>query len=233
MSRDLGATLAGADVVVSAVPGAAILGMAEACAPLLEPGAVYVEVASSAPERKQHASSLVALRSENYVDAAVMGTVLNMGLTVPILASGPGAARWARMFAPFGVDITVLSGPVGDAARVKLLRSVYMKGRDALVVEMVEAARRYGLEEQVIKTVPGSPSETSSQMVERVLQALERHGTRRADELQDVSDILQQVDVLPRMTTAAEATLRAYTASATPSKGSQDRGRDGELSTGD
>ncbi len=216
LSASLQETVVGADFVVAAFPAAAIVDMAAQCAPLLDPRAVYVDVASGSPERKQEAAALIAAGGAAYVDAAVMGSVLKHGLTVPILASGTGAVTWAQAFSGFGARIRVLPGPAGDAALLKLLRSVYMKGRDALIVELILAARAHGVEDEVIASMPPqSGSETFQVLVHRVLTALDNHALRRADELEAASVALRQVDVTPMMTDAAEKRLRHYGNSAT------------------
>jgi hypothetical protein len=91
-----------------------------------------------------------------------------------------------------------------------------MKGRDALIVEMMEGARRYGLEKAVIQSIPHpSGSESFDALVERVLTALVKHSQRRAAELRDASSLLKNVGVLPTMTDAAAERLDGFEASQT------------------
>jgi hypothetical protein len=135
--------------------------------------------------------------------------VATSGFEVPIVASGPGAHGWRALVVPQGLVVEVLDAPAGQATLVKLLRSVYMKGRDALILEMMIAARRYGLEELVARSIQG-PGETVPfpALAERVLRALAVHADRRADELLASSEVVRAVGVDPVITRAGSQVLR-------------------------
>jgi 3-hydroxyisobutyrate dehydrogenase-like beta-hydroxyacid dehydrogenase len=175
---------------------------------------VYVDPSSSAPEDKARNAGVVAAAGGWYVDAAVLGTAVLSGLAVPLLASGPGAQRFVEIADRLGMDVTP-AGPVpGDAARAKLIRSVYMKGRDALLVEMLTAAEAAGIAPLIVASIARAPGEqvTFDQLVERVLPALALHAARRADELQDAATVLEELGVSPELTTAAAERLRRMAA---------------------
>jgi 3-hydroxyisobutyrate dehydrogenase-like beta-hydroxyacid dehydrogenase len=108
------------------------------------------------------------------------------------------------------MNVHVTGPTAGDAARVKLIRSVYMKGRDALLVEMLTTARRCGLDARVVDSIARAPGEQVpfEQLVERVMPALVRHAGRRADELANASAEVERSGLEPTMTTAAERRLR-------------------------
>ncbi len=61
-------------------------------------------------------------------DVAIMAPVPPSGLGTPMLASGPGAHRFAEVVAGLGGSVTVVPVGPGEAARRKLLRSVVIKG---------------------------------------------------------------------------------------------------------
>jgi hypothetical protein len=84
-----------------------------------------------------------------------------------------------------------------------------MKGRDALIVEMLVAARRHGVERDVIRSIAG-PGEgvPFEALADRVMGALSAHAARRADELAGSARQLDAVGVEPLVTRAAERRLR-------------------------
>ena len=203
--------LQGADVVIAAVPGLANLDAALACSSEIGPEVLYVDVSSAAPQRKVDAAAAVDRSGARYVDVAVMGSAASAGISVPVMASGPGAMAWAQAFTPFGARVTVLPGGVGDAARLKLLRSVYLKGRDALLLELLVAVARYGVEDVVLQSMPNqSAAESFEGLVARTMKALDAHAPRRAEELVDASVVLKAVGVDPIMTLAAAERLRRF-----------------------
>jgi 3-hydroxyisobutyrate dehydrogenase-like beta-hydroxyacid dehydrogenase len=209
-SSSLKEALAGATAVLSVVPAGASLEVAERCAPLLSRGTYYVDLTAARVADKEAAAGLIEQVGGLYVDAAVLGTVATSGFAVPIVASGPGAHGWRALVEPEGLVVEVLDAPAGHATLIKLLRSVYMKGRDALIIEMMSAARRYGLEEPVARSIQG-PGETVPfpALAERVLCALAVHAGRRADELLASSEVVRAAGVDPLITRAGSEVLRA------------------------
>lgn len=201
--------LAGADVVIAAVPGSAGRDVAEECARYLTRGQLYVDPTSSLPDAKHGASEIVHRSSAEYVDVAVIGTVVTSGAQVPMLAAGAGAARWREEGCAAGLRITDVGGVAGDAALIKLLRTVFMKGRDALVLEMLLAAQRHGVLQAVLESIGGAGEQvTFPQLAERVMCSLAIYAERRADELADAASLLRDVGVEPLMAGAGENRLR-------------------------
>jgi 3-hydroxyisobutyrate dehydrogenase-like beta-hydroxyacid dehydrogenase len=200
---------AGADVLVSAVPAAAAAEVAAACAPALTPGALYVDPAPLPPAEKAALSELIGQAGGAYVDAAVLGTVAVDGHAVPILVAGPGAVRWAALAVPLGFAVSRLDGPAGRASLVKLLRSVYMKGRDALILEMLVAARRHGVDDAVLTSIGGAGEQVPfPDLAARVLKSLAVYSGRRATELGAAADLVADAGLEPLVTSAGAARLR-------------------------
>jgi len=105
--------------------------------------------------------------------------------------------------------VTVLPGPPGQASRVKLLRSVYMKGRDALVMEMLLAARVHGIERAVVESIQGAGERVPfPQIADRIVCAMAVHAGRRADELAMSAQLLRSSAVEPIVTEAGSERLR-------------------------
>ncbi|HEY3764681.1 MAG TPA: DUF1932 domain-containing protein [Gaiellales bacterium] len=206
---DLAGAIAGAGVVLACVPSHAAAAVADACIAHLAEGALYVDPAPADPAVKRALAARMQERGIDYVDAALLGTVVASGLELPTTVSGPGAARWAQIGAGLGMRITPIEGDAGRATAIKLVRSVYMKGRDALVLEMLVAARRHGIEREVIRSIAG-PGEgvPFEALADRVMGALTVHAGRRADELGASARELDAVGVEPIVTRAAERRLR-------------------------
>jgi len=203
----------GAEVVHAVVPGSSSLAVAHQCAPLLACGAYYVDLTAASVSDKQAGEALIAATGALYVDGAVLGTVATSGAQVPILASGPGACGWRDLVAVEGLNVDAIDAPSGDASRVKLLRSVYMKGRDALVVETMLAARRYGLEDRVARSIPGPGEQvTFAELADRVLKAMAIHAGRRSEELRLSAELVTAAGVAPRMARAGVGVLAGVSA---------------------
>jgi len=201
--------LAGAALVLCCVPATGSMSTARQVAGHLAPGAVYADLGTAAPEIKQHCARVVEATGAWYADVAVLGAAVSLGGAMPMLASGDGAPAFAATGPTLGLAVTAMDGPPGAAARVKLLRSVYLKGRDALVAEMAQGARHYGLEDVVVASIRGPGEEVAfPQLAGRILTSLDRHAARRADELAASAQLLRAGGVEPAATEGAERRLR-------------------------
>lgn len=207
-SSSLERALEDVTAALSVVPASASREMAQRSAPLLAQGTYYVDLTAAPVAEKQAAATIVGETGALYVDGAVLGTVATSGFRVPIIASGPGAAGWKALVESHGLVVDVLDAPAGHATLVKLLRSVYMKGRDALILEMMLAARRYGLEERVAESIQG-PGESVPfpALAERVLCALAIHAPRRAEELLASGEVVRASGIEPIMSRAGAEVL--------------------------
>jgi len=187
----------GADVVLSVNSAAVALDAAARVAGELGPEAIYADLNTASPQLKRE---LAAALTVPFADVALVGVVPSLGLATPALASGAGAARFAELFRPLGMPVDVVGADAGDAAALKLLRSVFMKGMAAAALESLEAARAAGVEERVradIAAVIGEP------LLERLLSGSRLHAVRRAEEMRAAAAYLEDLGVKPRVASAA------------------------------
>jgi 3-hydroxyisobutyrate dehydrogenase-like beta-hydroxyacid dehydrogenase len=201
---DVAAAVAGCDVVLSLNSARAALDAATAAIPAMSGRAVYADLNTGSRELKQALARLIAGAGGKFADVALLGGVPARGLGTPALASGAGAQAFADLLRPLGMPVDVVSDRPGDAAAMKLVRSVFMKGLAAAAIESVEAAEAAGYAgwlRQEISAVIGEP------LVERLLEGSRRHAARRTDELKAARTLLVQLGVEPHVTTASAAVL--------------------------
>jgi 3-hydroxyisobutyrate dehydrogenase-like beta-hydroxyacid dehydrogenase len=187
----------GAAVVLSLTTAAHALEAATQVAPELEPDALYADLNTSAPQLKRE---LAAALPVPFADVALIGVVPSLGLRIPALASGAGAERFAELFSPLGMPVEVVGSRPGDAAGLKLLRSVFMKGIAAAAIEALEAARAAGVEDRVRGDIAGVLGEP---LLERLLSGSRIHAARRVDEMQAAAAYVSELGIEPRIATAA------------------------------
>jgi 3-hydroxyisobutyrate dehydrogenase-like beta-hydroxyacid dehydrogenase len=193
--------VAGADVVLSVNAAAVALEIAAAVADSLGADALYADLNTSAPELKRELADSVPTQ---FVDVALVGVVPASGLATPALVSGAGADRFAALFRPLGMPVEVVGVRPGDAAGLKLLRSVFMKGVAAAALESLAAAEAAGVEPHVradIASVLGEP------LLDRLLTGSRAHAARRVDEMRAAAAYVRQLGVEPRISAASAAWL--------------------------
>lgn len=184
----------GARIVVSLVTADQAHTAASSTAPYLSQGALFFDGNSCAPGTKGRSAGLVGDGAGLYVDMAVMAPVHPKLHKTPILLCGPNAD--AGLAALDGLDMAakIVEGDVGRASSIKMVRSIMVKGMEALVLECVLAGRRAGVGETVMDSLevsyPGFGfKKRAAYMMERALT----HGPRRAAEMEEVAITVQDL----------------------------------------
>jgi 3-hydroxyisobutyrate dehydrogenase-like beta-hydroxyacid dehydrogenase len=196
--------VAGADLVLSHVTAAHAVDAATAVAAALTARQLFADMYTTAPTLKREVAAVVTPSGATFADVALLGPVRGRGLATPALASGDGAQRLAELLEPFGMPIEVVGADAGDAAGLKLIRSVFMKGLAASVLESVDAARTRGADDWLrgeIAEVVGEP------LLERLLSGSITHAERRHDEMEAAAAYLGELGVEPRVAKAAAGWL--------------------------
>lgn len=193
-----------ADVVLSVNSGSAALAAAESALPALRHEAVYADLNTAAPALKQAIAARAADAGVAFADVALLGPVPARGLSTPTVASGTGAARFAELMIPLGMPVEVVSERAGDAATLKLLRSVFMKGLAASVVESLAAAEAAGTRDWLEREIAGVIGEP---LLARLVEGSHEHAGRRVDEMEAARDLLLTLGVEPRIATASASLL--------------------------
>jgi 3-hydroxyisobutyrate dehydrogenase-like beta-hydroxyacid dehydrogenase len=178
----------GADAIFSVVTADQAHAAAISALPGLAKGALFFDCDSCAPQTKTRTAQEVEAAGGLYVDVAVMAPVHPRLHRTPLLISGLHVEAAGPALASLGMSATIQEGPVGAASAVKMIRSVMMKGLEALVCECVLAGQKAGVIETVLDslddTYPGFDwKKRSAYMLERVMT----HGVRRAAEMREVA----------------------------------------------
>lgn len=193
--------LQGAGIAISLVTADAAVLAAKQYAALLPKGALWCDMNSVSPDAKREAASVVEAAGGRYADVAVMAPV-DAELAVPLLIAGPHAQPAGELLRAVGFSNMRIAGDaVGKAAAIKLIRSVMVKGIEALSYECSEAARAAGVFDEVTASLDAS--DTQANWAERIAynrERMERHGLRRAAEMEESGRTLQDLGIDPVMT---------------------------------
>jgi 3-hydroxyisobutyrate dehydrogenase-like beta-hydroxyacid dehydrogenase len=197
------AAIAGARIVISAVTAASSADVAREAAAALVPGQIFADLNSVSPGTKRANAKMIEGARGDYVDVAVMAPVPPYGLKVPILLGGTAARQLAARLAPAGMKLEVVADEVGLASAIKMCRSVMIKGIEALVVECMLGARRYGVEDRVLASLDDTfPQMNWDERADYLVSRVVAHGRRRAAEMREVATTLREAGIEPLMATA-------------------------------
>lgn len=206
--RSMEELLLTSEVVISCVTGAAAISAAESAAPFLTSKHLYVDVNTTSPAVKEEVAKIVERTGAVFADGAMMGAIPAFSHRVPILASGNGAARFKESMEPFGMRITCIGEKPGQASAIKMLRSIFMKGLVALLLETLNATHRYHVDQMVLESIAETMG--SNSFLETVRLQLTKgvaNAERMAHEMEEVVQTLEGLDVPATMTQATKEKL--------------------------
>lgn len=185
-------------------------GVFEACRPLLRAGTAWIDLNSTGPTVKVRMAADAAAYGTDFVDGAIMAPAWQLGHRTPVWMSGTGTARFEAWGKAWGTPTVVVGDEAGAAARVKMCRSVIVKGIAASLVEGLLLAEMNGIADPVLESLRNDfGPEIIDTLCNRLVQGTLRHGQRRADEMAGTLDLAAESHWQPR-TMHSTAALLAY-----------------------
>ena len=161
-----------------------------------------LDINSVSPGRKQETAKLLG-DAARYVDVAVLAPIHPARHKTPMLIAGADAEAIAPTLAALGMRASIAGAEIGAAAAIKMVRSVMIKGIEALTLECFLAAARAGVIDEVAASMKNNyPGLDWAKIVPYNLERMASHGERRAAEMEEVADTLRELGVEPLMTTA-------------------------------
>jgi 3-hydroxyisobutyrate dehydrogenase-like beta-hydroxyacid dehydrogenase len=199
----LGDLLQRAQVVLSTVTTDVALGAARSCAPHLRPGQLYVDLNATSPAVKRAIAAVVHGAGADFIEGAILSAIGVAGARAKVLVCGERAAEAAKILSALGLNFHDYGREIGKASSFKMLRSVFSKGIEALLVESLLAARRAGVEEdlwrEIVATIDAAPfAEVGGNWIRTHAAAHER----RWHEMAQVEAVLRELGLDAPMTAA-------------------------------
>jgi 3-hydroxyisobutyrate dehydrogenase-like beta-hydroxyacid dehydrogenase len=205
---DIAQACAGRDLVISAVTAGQALAVATAAAPNLR-GAIFLDLNSVEPRTRLASQQVIAEHQGLYVEGAVMAPIAPKRLKTPVLLGGPHARGLAPLVEQLGFAARVFSEDVGRASAVKLSRSIFVKGLEAIVTESLASARHFGVEAEVLASLSNTlPHEDWPGLAHYLITRPLTHGRRRSEEMAEAAAMLDAAG-LPAPMTRATVELHA------------------------
>ena len=195
-----------AEFVLSLVTADQAVNVAKMATAYLSPETLYFDMNSVSPGSKREAAKAVQAVGANYIDAAIMSPVNPKALSVPLLLSGAQAECGVAMLSELGFsNINVVGKEVGKASTIKMIRSVMIKGIEALTAECLLAADKGDVLDEVLECLGNEWPEKANYNFDRMMV----HGQRRAAEMREVEKTLNGLGVEPLLTKGTTARQQA------------------------
>jgi 3-hydroxyisobutyrate dehydrogenase-like beta-hydroxyacid dehydrogenase len=205
--ESVGDCLRDRELIISAVTASSAREVAEQAASMLSAGQFFLDINSVSPETKSRLADYFEPSRGEFVEAAVMAAVAPQRLNVPMLLGGHYAGELAPRLAAIGMKGKAVSERVGIASATKMCRSVIIKGLEALVVESMFTARRYGAEDAVLASLAATYPEMGwdRDLPDYLIGRVAEHGRRRAAEMREAAQAVSDVGLDPHMARATAA----------------------------
>ncbi len=202
---------AGADVVLSVNAQSAALPAARSVVGTLTARHLYADLNTTSAGVKREVAAVVEHSGAAFADVALLAPVPGNGLRTPCLVSGSGAGWFAEVFGGLGMPVEALGPDPGEAATRKLLRSVFMKGLAAAMLESLAAADAAGcapwLHDEIVSTLTAA----DAALVRRLVEGSRLHARRRVEEMEAAAALVRELGLEPHVADAATQVLRALT----------------------
>lgn len=207
-----------AEVVISAVTAAASLEAVRPLAGRLGPGQALWDINSVSAARKAATAALIRTGGAGYLDMAVMAPVHPAGHRTPVLVAGDMGGRTGELLERLGFRFEVAGPEAGDATAVKMVRSLFVKGLEAITVQALAAAEASGAGARVVASLAASfPGLGWPGFAAYEFERTVTHGRRRAAELREVALTMEELGFAEgRALAAAIADLQEAVAEARP-----------------
>lgn len=197
--------------ILSTVTTSVALAAAGQCTAHLKPGQVFVDLNATEPRVKREIAAAIEASGAAFVEGALLGAVGVTGARTEILLGGPHARAAERDLAgELGLNARFYSEQIGQASMFKMLRSVFSKGMEALLIEFLVSAERARLRTDLWNEVT---TLFESQPFEKVtMNWVRSHSSahrRRRDEMKQVVGVLRTLGIDPVMTRATESVFES------------------------
>jgi 4-hydroxy-4-methyl-2-oxoglutarate aldolase len=205
---DVASAVRDADLVLSLSSANVALRVASDAAPFLRSEATYADMNAASAQIKAQTAAVIAAAGADFADVAVIGSVPANGAATALVISGAGSSAAAAYFRQLGASVEDIGGQPGDASNRKLLRSAFMKGLGALIVESTAAASAAGAQQWVRQQIATELSGGFAAL-DRLHDGTRKHAARRSVEMAASAHLLDSIGVRPVLATATAETHRA------------------------
>ena len=168
--------LENAEIIISAVTPSKAVKVADMYGPYCN--GIYLDLNNISPDTSEKISNVV----DNFVDGAIIGKIDSKNPT--LFLSGENAHK--LLFLNDFLNVNIISDNIGDASKLKLLRSTYTKSLSVLLIETYDLAKKLDLEDEFFDTLSITEGDDfKDKSLSRINNTL-KSSKRKAEELEEI-----------------------------------------------
>ncbi|OUL26951.1 6-phosphogluconate dehydrogenase [Nostoc sp. T09] len=188
------------DVVLSVLVPAAATEAAEQVAEAIasvDKSILYVDANAISPQKVRTIAQIIESKGGEFVDASIIGPPPRVPNRTRIYASGKQAVELQQL-RDYGLDIRVIGDEIGQASGLKMCYAALTKGLTAIGTELLIAAHRLDLDQQLWDEVSSSQAELAK-ILTRSLPSMPPKAHRWIGEMEEIADTFQALDLSDRI----------------------------------
>jgi 3-hydroxyisobutyrate dehydrogenase-like beta-hydroxyacid dehydrogenase len=189
--------------IISAVTTDHATALAAQCAPYLNESKCYIDVNSTSPNIKIDLGKIIQSTGATFIEGVILN-VVNPGSTdIHMLTGGDEGDQIAELLHQAGIHSKFYSAEIGKASTFKMLRSIFSKGVEVLLLEMMMTAHKAGIEAELWQEIVAFIDSKSFKVIgESWMHTHAASAQRRYHEMQQVIDTMRDIGITPVMTAA-------------------------------
>lgn len=171
-----GEVLKNAEVIISAVTPSKAVEVADKYNSYCN--GIYLDLNNISPDTTKQIDDLV----DNFVDGAIIGKIDSK--TPTLFLAGENADN--LLFLNDFLNVKVVSDKIGDASKLKLLRSTYTKSLSVLLIETYSLAKKLDLEEEFFDTLSLTEGDDFRDKSLSRINNTSKSSKRKSEELEEI-----------------------------------------------
>ena len=205
---DLSSLIEQSRYIISSVTTQVAEQVAKNCLPYLNNGQVFIDCNSTSPGIKIKIYKIIQSGNADFVEGVILNAVNRGDASLSMLLGGEKGKQIANLFQKAGIRAKFYAEEVGKASMFKMLRSIFSKGVEVLLLEMLVAARKAGIEVDLWKEIISFMDSKSFEEIGGTW--MRTHATayeRRYYEMQQVIETEKELGIPPIL---SQATLQYF-----------------------
>ena len=201
------ALIEGSDIIIAVTSCTQAMETAEMYKPFLTKNQRYVELNSTVPQLVNEVEKFLG-GCCTFVDGSTLCSPSQFGVATPITMAGPAGEGTAKDLNSYGMNIRYLGNENGQASAFKVIRSIFTKGLESVLIESMTAARFYGVEDDIFASIVSFlADEPTDETLALMVRTNVLHSKRRGDEICEINEMLKSEGLDHKMSEAATQKL--------------------------
>ncbi len=197
---NLNALVEQSDVLMSVTVSEAVPGLCEDIADAVKSTGtdlLFAECNAIAPELSKEMEGVLESVGARYVDASIIGGPPRNSSSPRVYASGDNASEFEQL-REFGLDVRNLGPQLGRASGIKMCYAAMTKGTTALHAELLIAAEKLGLTQELMAEFIGSQPAVVSRM-EGWMPTMPAKSRRWVSEMEEIEKTFEDLGLTPNI----------------------------------